>query len=190
MTKKVSQSWIRYFVKAVVSLLPVSRVPGEAPEAPLLPVSALSPGRAGAAPVTSAGRLLFPVPRATCGGAVSGVTSRLPVWRSDFRVSGAEPCFLGPTYPPGFVSWKPFYVSVLDRTSVENILDFDVSGRKRRALRGLRASGAGMAPGCLTGSLLVVNRTFFVSFHVSHLLHEVILNLSCLPCKMYVFENR
>lgn len=39
MTKKVSQSWIRYSVKAVVSLLPVSRVPGEAPEAPPLPQS-------------------------------------------------------------------------------------------------------------------------------------------------------
>lgn len=179
MTKKVSQSWIRYLVKAVVTLLQVSHVPEEGPEAPLLPQSQpWAPAAGGRSPGDVGGPqprwrqragCCFRFPRDTCGGAVSGVTSPLPVWSSDFRVSGADSCFLGPTYPPGFVSWKPFYVSVLDITSVENILDFDVSGRKRRAFRALRASGAGMAPGCLTGSLFVVNGTFLVSFHVFHI---------------------
>jgi len=76
---------------------------------------------------------------------------------------------------PGFVSWKSFYVSVLELTSAvleltsaENILHIYVSGKKRWAFRGLRASGAGMAPGCPTGSLVIVvgPSLYPVTFHM------------------------
>ena len=170
MTIKVSQSWIRYLGKAAVTLLQVSHVPEEGPE-PCLGLS-LSPEPWALSPEPWALAAGGPGPR---WRQRSGCCFRFPLdgCGGPFLQSPAVCQFRDPisvlvvptlvSLGPGFVSWKSFYVSVLELTSAvleltsaENILHIYVSGKKRWAFRGLRASGAGMAPGCPTGSLVIV----------------------------------